>query len=189
MNEPKYRSVAKWPKDQGINLGNTENESEDTHQTREEAEAIAAMLQQRGFGGDGRIFPIATRIEEIPTKPAPVSGMTPEQMDVTLARALHPKFCTMQFYGRSQKLEDTHCLGYRNADTLEPIPRYTKNANATLEIVEMMRNRGWQMKVLQRNRPGFSVFLYDARKEHEAHADTLPLAICTAALKALGHLQ
>jgi len=115
---------------------------------------------------------------------SPVAGMTPEQMRIALAKEDGYVEQPDRFYiDRRAWMKN----GIKHA-TID-IPDYHKDANATLEIVEMMRNRGWQMKVLQRNRPGFSVFLYDARKEHEAHADTLPLAICTAALKALGHLQ
>jgi len=61
-----YKSIAVWPRDCGINLGNTNNESSDTHGSKEEAEAVCDLLRQNGFGGDRRVFPLSTRVEEQP---------------------------------------------------------------------------------------------------------------------------
>lgn len=55
-----YISHAIWPKDAGIHLGNEDNESTDTHGSREAAEAVCQMLEDRGFGGDGNVFPVKT---------------------------------------------------------------------------------------------------------------------------------
>jgi len=62
----KYKSIAVWPRESGINLGNTNNESEDTHSSKEEAEGVCALLEKYGFGGDCKVFPLSTRVEEQP---------------------------------------------------------------------------------------------------------------------------
>ncbi len=62
----KFKSIAVWPADAGLCLGNTANESDDTHYSREQADAVCLALRTRGFGGDGKIFPLSTRVEEIP---------------------------------------------------------------------------------------------------------------------------
>lgn len=59
----KWKSVAVWPKGVGINLGNHENKSEDTHDCPVFAARICAALEQNGFGGNGKIFPLSTRVE------------------------------------------------------------------------------------------------------------------------------
>lgn len=58
-----YISHAKWPRGV-VNLGNTENESTDTHGSREQAEVVCRLLEQNGFGGDRQIYPIRTWITE-----------------------------------------------------------------------------------------------------------------------------
>ncbi len=61
----RFKSIARWPKGVGISLGNIDNESDDTHTTREQAEAICWRLKREGFGGNGLIFPLSTRVEEV----------------------------------------------------------------------------------------------------------------------------
>lgn len=68
-----FKSIARWPRG-FVNLGDPNNESEDTHGTREQAQAVCDMLEARGFGGDRRIFPISTRVEEVIEPP-----LTPDQ--------------------------------------------------------------------------------------------------------------
>lgn len=46
-------------------VGNTANESTDTHDSKEAAEAVCRLLEQHGFGGEGKIFPVSTRVERI----------------------------------------------------------------------------------------------------------------------------
>jgi len=58
-----YVSHAKWPKGP-VNLGNTENESTDTHGSRAQAETVCRMLEENGFGGDHQIYPIRTWVTE-----------------------------------------------------------------------------------------------------------------------------
>jgi hypothetical protein len=60
-----YRSIARWPKGVGINLGNPHNESDDTHPTLAHAAAICRRLEREGFGGNGVIFPLSVRVEEV----------------------------------------------------------------------------------------------------------------------------
>jgi len=60
-----YESWAKWPYPE-VQLGNEENISTDEHPSKEHAEAIIKMLKRDGFGGEGKIFPIATGICPLP---------------------------------------------------------------------------------------------------------------------------
>ena len=66
--EPKpkaWRSIAVWP--DTIRVGHIvgKNESDDTHSSREQAEAVCALLRKHGFGGDGKVFPVSTRVEPV----------------------------------------------------------------------------------------------------------------------------
>jgi hypothetical protein len=54
-------SQAVWPKEE-VKLYNQLNESRDTHGSVTAAEAVCQMLRDRGFGGDGKIFPLSTRV-------------------------------------------------------------------------------------------------------------------------------
>ena len=72
MTEPqprKFMSVAVWPN--GTICDGTDI-STDTHTTREQAEAVCSLLRQHGFGGDGKVFPISTQVEEVVTQPSSV---------------------------------------------------------------------------------------------------------------------
>ena len=42
--------------------------SEDSHYTKEQAEAVCHILERDGFGGEGKYFPIKTCVEEINLK-------------------------------------------------------------------------------------------------------------------------
>lgn len=57
-----WKSVAVWP--DTIKVGNVvgKNESEDTHRSREAAQAVCDLLRKEGFGGEGKVFPISTRV-------------------------------------------------------------------------------------------------------------------------------
>lgn len=59
-----FKSIAVWP--DTIKVGNVEgkNESEDTHATAEQALGVCRLLKRHGFGGEGKVFPVSTRIEE-----------------------------------------------------------------------------------------------------------------------------
>jgi len=58
----KWRSCSRWP----VTLGFLENQlTTDTHDTREQADAVCQMLKRDGLGGEGRIFPEETWIEEV----------------------------------------------------------------------------------------------------------------------------
>lgn len=60
-----HKSIAVWP--DTIKVGNVEgkNESVDTHDSKEAAEAVCSMLKKYGFGGEGKVFPVSVRVEEI----------------------------------------------------------------------------------------------------------------------------
>ena len=57
----KYKSIAHWPASAGLEG----NKSEDTHDTAEQAEAVCRMLVAQGLGGEGKVFPITTEVEQI----------------------------------------------------------------------------------------------------------------------------
>lgn len=61
----RYKSIAVWP--DTIKVGNVvgKNESEDTHDTEDQAEGVCRLLRRHGFGGDGKVFPISTRVEPV----------------------------------------------------------------------------------------------------------------------------
>lgn len=59
-----YKSIAWWPYP-SVDLGDEENKSEDNHHDRESAESVCRMLETRGFGGDGKIFPLKTEVDPI----------------------------------------------------------------------------------------------------------------------------
>ncbi len=60
-----FRSVARWPLNVGISLDSPNNESSDIHNFSLLARAICARLEREGFGGDGKIFPLETRVEMV----------------------------------------------------------------------------------------------------------------------------
>lgn len=87
----KYKSIAEWPP--GLSIEN--NTSTDVHGSRAAAEAVCRMLREKGLGGDGRVFPIHTRVEPI---------LEPEQVErlIEIGERLHtqdnritqnPMFC------------------------------------------------------------------------------------------------
>jgi len=57
----KWLSVAWWPRPE-VELGNTENISTDSHDTKDQAYAVVKILVKEGFGGDGKIFPLKTAV-------------------------------------------------------------------------------------------------------------------------------
>jgi hypothetical protein len=60
-----FRSIAVWP--DTIRVGNEvgKNESEDVHETREQAEGVCRLLRRDGYGGERMIFPLSTRVEPV----------------------------------------------------------------------------------------------------------------------------
>jgi hypothetical protein len=62
-----YQSIARWPKPEqgGPSLGNTHNESVDTHGTMAEAAAVCHKLRTFGFGGDCKIYPLSTQVVQV----------------------------------------------------------------------------------------------------------------------------
>jgi hypothetical protein len=59
----KFKSIVLWP--DTVSTGKIPNESEDTHNSFKAAEAVCKMIKRKGLGGEGKIFPISTRIEPI----------------------------------------------------------------------------------------------------------------------------
>lgn len=56
-----WKSIALWPDE--VSTGQIPNISEDTHQTKGAAQHVCKMLRLKGLGGDGKIFPIETKVE------------------------------------------------------------------------------------------------------------------------------
>ena len=65
VTQKRSRSVAVWP--DNIRVGNVvgKNESSDDHDSPEAAHAVCRMLERHGFGGEGKVFPVSTRVEPI----------------------------------------------------------------------------------------------------------------------------
>jgi len=59
-----WKSFAEWDKEVYTNMYGKPI-SEDTHSTREQAQAICGMLERDGFGGDNEHYPIRTWTEKI----------------------------------------------------------------------------------------------------------------------------
>jgi len=130
-------------------------------------------------------------MNEPQTKPVPAAGMTPEQMKCALALAVGWKMRDETDSSPEELLYWTSPDGRRHIFR-HNLPNYPEDANAALEIVEMMRERGFYWMGWKRFDEQYMVRFLSGAPDgpvHEAQAATLPLAICTAALKALGHLQ
>jgi hypothetical protein len=56
-----WQSKAVWPR--GTMGGG--DVSTDTHATEEAAKVVCRMLERKGFGGDGKIFPLKTSYEKL----------------------------------------------------------------------------------------------------------------------------
>jgi len=61
----RYKSKAQWKKEDFEYFGNKDLISEDTHDTKEQAEAVCRLLERDGFGGNGKFFPIRTWTEPV----------------------------------------------------------------------------------------------------------------------------
>lgn len=72
-----WKSIAWWP--ESVSLMSKENTSDDTHHSQEAAEAVTRMLQRRGLGGDGKIFPLKTAVEPILKENAKVARESGEK--------------------------------------------------------------------------------------------------------------
>ena len=58
----RFKSIVLWP--DCVSTGNTPNESVDYHHTRAAAKHVCRYIEENGLGGEGKIFPISTRVEE-----------------------------------------------------------------------------------------------------------------------------
>lgn len=65
LKPQRARSVVVWPDTVNVGSASSENESVDEHDSPEAAYAVCRMLKQNGFGGEGKVFPISTRVELI----------------------------------------------------------------------------------------------------------------------------
>lgn len=132
-----FTSHAKWPTGAGINLGNTENESTDTHGDRESAETVCRMLQERGFGGDGQMFPLRTWVtsdedEQQQTKPNMTQHITIEaqkRQAVNDIRDPHEK------HGPDRELLTFSCVDVELIITADEFEEYLQAVDLTWEAV------------------------------------------------------
>lgn len=53
-----WKSCAQWP--EGTLAGNKNDQSADNHTNRSGAESVCRLLNTEGFGGERKIFPVAT---------------------------------------------------------------------------------------------------------------------------------
>lgn len=60
----KYESYAIWP-DHVYTNEFGKHVSYDTHDSKEQAQAVCNLLHQRGFGGNGKDFPLETGVNVI----------------------------------------------------------------------------------------------------------------------------
>lgn len=85
---------------------------------------------------------------------------------------------------------------YCGKETYYPAPRYASDPAAMMQVIEKMRDNGWTVSMTVY--PAGSKFLVIVTAQHPSKssldlickdADTLPRAVCLAALKALGGEQ
>ncbi len=69
----KYKSIAVWPASVNVDDPNGKNETDDTHATRLSAECVCKALQRDGLGGERKVFPISTRVEEVTNNHFPLA--------------------------------------------------------------------------------------------------------------------
>jgi hypothetical protein len=62
-----FQSCAEWEQKHGF----YENTTKDQHDTKQQAQAVCALLEKEGIGGEKIWFPIRTWIEERKEIPAP----------------------------------------------------------------------------------------------------------------------
>lgn len=60
-----HKSIITWPPEVKLGCTHGGNESTDTHHSKEAAEGVCELARKIGFGGDGKYFPIATRVEPV----------------------------------------------------------------------------------------------------------------------------
>lgn len=60
-----HKSIITWPLE--LKVGNVAGKSEsvDTHRSKEQAEGVCRLARREGFGGEGKYFPVSTRVEPV----------------------------------------------------------------------------------------------------------------------------
>lgn len=62
----KYKLIVTWPKEVSTGCNEVDkNYTTDTYDSLEQAEAVSGMLYKQGFGGDGKFFPIDSKVKEV----------------------------------------------------------------------------------------------------------------------------
>lgn len=74
LQQKKWKSNAEWPQLPTARYGVIMRYTEDTHYTKEEAEAVCHRLREQGFGGDRAVFPLRAWVTELPCAHLNVSG-------------------------------------------------------------------------------------------------------------------
>lgn len=103
-----WESVAVWPSPE-VQLGNYQNESRDRHPTKEAAEAITRRLEREGFGGDGKIFPLCTRVEPVAKLAQP---QAPEPVNAELLAALKRAWEDKNWMLNNRQFLNDHVFDY-----------------------------------------------------------------------------
>lgn len=94
-----WKSCARWPEG---TVSEPDNITTDTHQTADQAYAVCQLLKREGFGGLGKVFPLAAwveAVEEPATKVELNPGLTPEEHIQSLKTRIH------ELMDRNQVLE------------------------------------------------------------------------------------
>lgn len=60
-----WKSFAQWPEGHFFFSTGDKNTTEDTHATKEQAEAVCEILRREGLGGERIHFPVKTWVEEV----------------------------------------------------------------------------------------------------------------------------
>lgn len=56
-----WQSVILWP--DSVSTGVVPNESTDLHRDQASAKAVCRGVEREGLGGEGKVFPLSTRVE------------------------------------------------------------------------------------------------------------------------------
>jgi hypothetical protein len=59
-----YKSNAEWIRYE-LNMGIEHNVTSDCHESEDEAKAVCRLLEEKGFGGEGVVFPVRTWVSPL----------------------------------------------------------------------------------------------------------------------------
>lgn len=74
-----WNSNAEWP----VGTCSDTTITTDTHQYKEQAQAVCDLLERMGFGGDGKVFPVRTWVEVVEKRKEARVLVVDARMDLT----------------------------------------------------------------------------------------------------------